>query len=164
MSRKKYSRKSEKTVEKAILEPQGKAAAVSRVLVPVGLLMIMGAMMMPFFMGPGQPLGWYRWVYAAGALMVLVCRIMCRVRCNDPRLRRLYRIESWSAVFFCVAAAFMFYEPNQMRDWVAFTLAGAVIQIYTSLAIPARKKKVADQQLSYLNSKKTRSSEDDLDV
>lgn len=148
MARNNYSKKNEKKVEKAILEPQGKVAAVSRVLVPIGLLLIMGAMIMPVFMGPGQPLGWYRWVYAAGALMVLVCRLMCRVRCDDTKLRRLYRIESWSAIFFCVAAAFMFYEPNQMRDWVAFTLAGAVIQIYTSLAIPSRKKKVADRILS----------------
>ena len=31
-----------------------------------------------------------------------------------------------------------------MRDWVAFTLAGAAIRCYTSIAIPNRQRRIAD--------------------
>ena len=30
----------------------------------------------------------------------------------------------------------MFYDPTTARDWLAFTLAGGIIQIYTSIMIP----------------------------
>lgn len=40
------------------------------------------------------------------------------------RLRRLYRLETWCAIFFCVATFFMFYEKAGQMDWLAFTLAG----------------------------------------
>ena len=52
------------------------------------------------------------------------------------RVRRLSRIESWSAIFFCVAAFFVFYDQTSLRDWLAFTLAGGCIQAYTSIMIP----------------------------
>lgn len=52
------------------------------------------------------------------------------------RLRRLLRLEAWSALIFIVGAVFLFINTDVMRDWVAFTLAGGIIQVYTSIMIP----------------------------
>lgn len=90
---------------------------------------------MPLLMqGTGSDL--YKYVYGGGALMLLIGRIFTTYKGDNLRLKRLYRIEGWSAIFFCVAVFFMFYEDASSRDWIAFTLAGGAIQIYTSIMIP----------------------------
>ena len=113
----------------------------------MALLLVLAATLVPFFM---QDTPWaqtaYPYVYSAGALMLLIIRLFTPFKGNDARLKRLHRIESWSAVFFCVAAFFLFYPGAALRDWLAFTLAGAIIQIFTSLAIPAREAKVAREE------------------
>ena len=98
----------------------------------IGLLLIVAGTLMPLF-GVTEA---YRWIYAAGALLLLLSRIFSPYTGSVIRIKRLYLIEAWSALFFCVAAFFMFYQPGIMRDWLAFTLAGGVIQIYTSIMIP----------------------------
>lgn len=109
-------------------------------LVTMGMLLIAAAIVIPMFAGIANPV--YRWLYAAGALILLIGRILSQYKGDNLRLRRLYRIETWSAVFFCVAAFFLFYPPgNNLRDVLAFTLAGGVIQIYTSIMIPRAAKK-----------------------
>lgn len=115
-------------------------------LAPLGLLLIAAATVVPIFTGLRSDLVWYKYLYAAGALWLLVCRLFTPFRGEDTRLRRLHRIESWSAIFFCVGAGFMFWPGAAMRDWLAFTLAGAAIQIYTSIAIPARMAKLVRQK------------------
>jgi hypothetical protein len=50
-------------------------------------------------------------------------------------------MEAWSAVFYIVASFFSFYNHNTYRDWLAFTLAGAVVQIIASVMITLRQKK-----------------------
>lgn len=66
---------------------------------------------------------------------------------RDFRLKRLHRIESWIAIIFCVGAFFLFYNNGlQLRDWLAFTLAGAALQIFTSLAIPMREARLAKER------------------
>ena len=76
---------------------------------------------------------------AVGCRQLPVCLLG---RSTDARLKRLHRIESWSAVFYC-AAAFLLFYTHELRDWLAFTLAGAAIQIITSIAIPMREAKLA---------------------
>lgn len=88
----------------------------------------------------------YKYVYSAGALALLLVRLFTPYRGDDLRLKRLHRIESWSAVFFCAAAVFLFYPGAELRDWLAFTLAGAALQIFTSLAIPARESKLTQNK------------------
>ena len=111
---------------------------------PIGLLAIAAATVVPLLSGPAaQTAVWYRYLFGAGALWLLICRLFSRYNDNDDRLKRLRRIESWSAIFFCAATFFLLWPDAAMRDWLAFTLAGAAIQIYTSLAIPARQKKIA---------------------
>jgi hypothetical protein len=66
---------------------------------------------------------------------------MCPYTGKHPRIRRLYRIESWSGIFFCVAAFFLFYNGEYTRDSWAFTLAGGVLLVFTTIAIPRVVKK-----------------------
>lgn len=103
-------------------------------LITLGMLLICAAIVIPFFAGIDGIT--YKILYAAGAIMLFVGRIFTQYKGKDLRLKRLYRIETWSAIFFCAAAFFLFYPPgNNMRDVLAFTLAGGAIQIYTSIMI-----------------------------
>lgn len=102
-------------------------------LMTLGMLLIVTGTVIPIFRLETQI---YKYIYSAGAVILLVSRIMTPYRGDNDRIRRLYRIESWSAIFFCVAAFFMFYDPYSARDWLAFTLAGGAVQIYTSIMIP----------------------------
>ncbi|MDE6511419.1 MAG: hypothetical protein K2L00_04950, partial [Muribaculaceae bacterium] len=118
-----------------------------------GLLLVLAAMTAPFLEGfVGHTLMWAKWVYAAGALVYTAARV---VDVNAPgdslRLRRLRRLEFWAGVCFIVGAAFWFYKVDYysgmaagplavMRQTVAFTMAGAVIQIVASWLIAFRMK------------------------
>ena len=58
------------------------------------------------------------------------------------RLRRLVRMEVWAALIFVVGAVFMFLPGT---DWIAFTLAGGLLTIYTSIMIPRQKIKAEEK-------------------
>lgn len=118
--------------------------------VTIGMLLIGAAILIPIITyylhqhQPSTPL--FKFLFAGGALLVLVGRVFNQYHGENTRLKRLVRIEAWSAVFFCAAAVFMFYPPSpymlgNMRSVLAFTLAGAAIQIYTSMMIPYVSKK-----------------------
>lgn len=118
----------------------GKGATGSRTTVlqwvaTAGLLLIAAAIVIPLLTGNlrGEA---FRYVYVAGALLVLAGRLFSPYRGNDMRIKRLHRIESWAALFFCAGAVFLFYPGASMRDALAFTLAGGAIQIFTSIMIP----------------------------
>lgn len=115
---------------------------MKNLIVPFGLLMILLATVAPFFLRDySWALDSFRYVYCAGALILLIARILQkRPSTTDLRLRRLYRLEVWVAIIFCVGGFFAFYSTG-LRDWIAFTLAGAALQAYTSIAIPARESK-----------------------
>lgn len=102
-------------------------------LITVSMLMIVAATLMPIIL-PGNTV--FRYVYAIGAAVLLVSRIFAPYRGNVLRVKRLYRIEFWSSIFFCAAVFFLFYDDAQKTDWLAFTLAGGALQIYTSIMIP----------------------------
>ncbi len=120
----------------------------------IGLLLVLAAMMAPFFAGYiGRGAMWSKWVYAAGALIYTVARV---INVNAPgdslRLRRLRRLEFWAGMCFVIGAAFWFYKLQYysgfmagplavMRQTVAFTMAGAVLQIVASWMIAFRMKK-----------------------
>lgn len=104
----------------------------------IGMLLVVAGTLSPLM---GGHVSLYRWIYGVGAALLLVTRILTPYTGKSLRLKRLYRIESWAALFFCVATFFMFYQPGIMRDWLVFTLAGGAIQIYTSIMIPLVVKK-----------------------
>ena len=109
----------------------------------LGFLMIAAAMVVPLVQGPSYTGEWYKYLYAAGAVIMFVCSLLSPYRGKDIKLRRLYRIQSWSAIMFCAASFFLFWSGSTMRDWIAFTLAGAVIRAYSNFAIVARQRKIA---------------------
>lgn len=115
---------------------------MKNLIVPFGLLLILLATVAPFFLRDySWALDSFRYVYCVGALILLIARILQkRPSTTDLRLRRLYRLEVWVAIIFCVGGFFAFYSTG-LRDWIAFTLAGAALQAYTSIAIPARESK-----------------------
>ncbi len=120
----------------------------------VGLLLVLFAMMVPFFRSLPSIIGSVaKWVYAVGALVYTVARV---INVNAPgdslRLRRLRRLEFWAGMCFIVGAAFWFYKLKYytgimvgplavMQQTVAFTMAGAVIQIVAGWMISSRMKK-----------------------
>ena len=56
--------------------------------------------------------------------------------CDSLRVRRLARMNVWSGVLYCVSAACLFIPDAAMqKSWVAFLLAGAVLQIYATLML-----------------------------
>lgn len=106
-------------------------------LTAVPLLLVVAGTAMPI-LGCQPPL--WKYVYSAGAVLLLIVRIITPYRGDNLRVKRLSRLESWSAIFFCVAAFFMFYKGAGPTDWLAFTLAGGAVQCYTSIMIPRAQK------------------------
>lgn len=102
-------------------------------IITAGMILIAAGVLMPLL---GYSIEVYRWIFSAGALITLIGRIMNRYDGDVLRVKRLYRIEAWSSIFFCVAAFFMFYPYGAGRDWFAFILAGGLILVYTSIMIP----------------------------
>lgn len=111
---------------------------ILNILTYVGLIAIAVAMVFPLFTGPQSLI--YKIIYTAGAAMTLIGRVFTRYDGPDVlRVRRLFRIQTWSAIFFAAAAFFMWYSKTP-TDWLAFTLAGGLIQCYVSLVLPRAYK------------------------
>ena len=112
-------------------------------MITISMLLIVAGTVLPLFNTSGIL---FKYIYATGALLLLIGRLLTPYTGDDLRVKRLYRIETWSAIFFCVAVFFMFYEGAGRTDWLAFTLAGGIIQIYTSIMIPRAIAKAAQKQ------------------
>lgn len=106
-----------------------------------GFAIITVSMLVPLIQGPYSAADWYQYLYAAGALIMLVCDLMTPYRGTDQRLKRLRKIQTWASVIFCVAAVLIFIPGTAMRDWVAFSLAGAVLRAYSAIAMANRQRK-----------------------
>ncbi len=104
----------------------------------IGMIIILIAIAMPLIF-PGNLT--YRYILPAGALLTLAGRIITpRLKNNSLRVRRLHRMQLWSAILFCASAAAMFYPGLRPTDWLAFTLAAAVLQAYASIMLPRAQK------------------------
>lgn len=119
------------------------ASKIWILVMTIGMLLIVAGTVMPIWRLDNDV---YKYIYSVGAVMLLVSRLFNPYKGENIRLKRLVRIESWSAIFFCVAAFFMFYDQTSARDWLAFTLAGGVIQVYTSIMIPREEMKNRKKQ------------------
>ncbi|MBO7609248.1 MAG: hypothetical protein J6S96_03475 [Muribaculaceae bacterium] len=97
----------------------------------LGLLLIMVMALLPLL---DVNYEWMRWAYAVGAAMVLLARLLLQYKGRNLRVRRLYRINQASAVLYCVSAAMLFWGKGT-TNWVAFLMAGAVLQIYATYMI-----------------------------
>lgn len=123
------------------------------VLATLGLLAIATGTLLPILnvkISPDVAGTWWKYVYAGGAICFLVAKLLSPYTGEHPRIKRLFRIEAWSALFFCVAAFFLFYNGNVTRDSWAFTLAGGALLIFTTIQIP----RVVNRELKKTKTKK----------
>ena len=103
-----------------------------------GLVLIMAALALPV-VHIGRE--YITWVYAIGAALLLAGRLITPVPAGaSVKLRRLLRMEVWTALVFVAGAVFL-YLPitpgnGAGNEWIAFTLAGGALTIYTSIMIP----------------------------
>ena len=81
-----------------------------------------------------------RWAFAVGALLVFLARILGMYHGPSLRIKRLHRILVTSGLLYCVSAAMMFYSRGT-NDWIAFLLAGLIMQIYASWMIDQEESK-----------------------
>ena len=74
--------------------------------ITVGMILVAIGTVMPLF---AQDITneTFKYVYGAGAVLLLIGRLFSGYKGDNIRLKRLYRIESWSAIFFCVAVFFI---------------------------------------------------------
>lgn len=86
-----------------------------------------------------------RYIFAAGAATVLAVRITEVYEGKNLRVKRLHSLERVSAFLYCVSAFLLFFYGNRLGggDWIAFLLAGAIMQIYTSFMIQHEEEKDA---------------------
>lgn len=113
----------------------------ANILTYAGLLLVAAGCLLPLLMGPQSTL--FKFIYPAGALMTFIGRLMSPYKGRNLRVKRLVRIQSWSALFFCVAAFFIWYSDNP-KDWIVFTLAGGAIQCYVSIVLPNAMSKAGE--------------------
>lgn len=117
-----------------------------------GLLLVAVAMVAPF--AGLLASGWltaFKWMFACGAFIYLVARIVSAVgRDESLKVRRLRRMEVWAGLALGVAAFFWFYNTrgfegmptfHMLNETVVFTLAGALIQVVASWMLSATLEK-----------------------
>ena len=116
---------------------QDKKTGVANVMVIVGLLAMAVMALMPI-LNIHQP--WMRWLFAAGALIVLVGSVIGAYNGPELRIKRLHRILISSGILYCASAAMMFI-PEGANNWIGFLLAGVVVQMYASWMIDREQQK-----------------------
>ena len=103
-------------------------------LLCVSMTVLLAAAVVPFFITP-MP-NWQHYMLAAGAAGTLVSQFLIPNPGDDLRTRRLARMNVWAAIVYCVGAYCLFSSsPDMQRSWVAFLLAGAVLQIYATFML-----------------------------
>lgn len=110
---------------------------ISNIMVLIGLLIMAAMALLPLL---NINLEWMRWAFAAGAVIVLVARVIGIYNGPSLRIRRLHRILISSGILYCVSALMMFISRGT-NDWIAFLMAGVFIQLYASWMIDREEKK-----------------------
>ena len=97
-------------------------------LVNIGLLAIVVATALPL-LHVGVDVS--RFVYAAGAVVLLAGRVLTPATGNvSLRLKRMCRLETWSAIIFIVGAGLLFYPGTAgTGGWIAGARAGGAVLV-----------------------------------
>lgn len=119
---------------------QDKRTKLSNILVIIGLILMIVTAVTPLLPNHNINMELMRWVFTTGALIVLVARLIGFYRGSSLRIKRLHVILIFSALLFCASAAmlFMFQGTN---NWIAFLMAGLVVQLYASWMIDRESNK-----------------------
>ena len=120
---------------------QDKRITLSNILVIVGLLMMAAMAVTPLLPSHNDiNLELMRWIFTAGAIIVLAARLIGIYRGPSLRLKRLHGILVFSGLLYCASASMMFIMQGS-NNWIAFLLAGLVVQLYASWMIEREEKK-----------------------
>ena len=107
---------------------------IGNILLCVSMTVLFAAAVIPLFITP-MP-SWQRYLLAAGAAGTLVAQFFIPSPSDELRIKRLSRMNVWAAIAYCVGAYCLFSSNIDMqRSWVAFLLAGAVLQIYATFML-----------------------------
>ena len=109
------------------------------------MLMLLVAAVFPLLGIMKEEMMLMRYVYAAGAALAFVVRATQVYEGKNFRVKRLHGLERMSALLYCVSAYLLFNYGNEWggTDWIAFLLAGAIVQTYASYMIDREEKKDA---------------------
>lgn len=106
-------------------------ADLAGVLSIAGLIIVLVAAGLPFAHVARETVAYS---YSAGAAALLAGRLLSPTPAGaSVRLRRLLRMEVWTALIFAAGAVFLFLPQAGGNDWIAFTLAGGLLTVYTSI-------------------------------
>lgn len=117
----------------------------------IGMLIILAAAALPLLRFGGD---YWRYIFAVGAAIVLFARFFQPKDAPNLRARRLKKMEMWSAIVWVVGVFFIFYPKAGQTDWLAFFLAGGVLEAYASLMLPSAIKAGPDDDSSSTKSGK----------
>lgn len=73
------------------------------------------------------------YIFAVGAAGMAITRLSNHYQGNNIRLKRLYRMETFSSLIIVAASYFMFKHQN---EWFLLLLVAAILQLYTAILIP----------------------------
>lgn len=119
---------------------QDKRTLLSGILVIVGMLMMVVMAVTPLLPNHNINMELMRWVFTAGALIVLLGRLIGMYRGSSLRIKRLHGILVFSGLLYCASASMMFIFQGT-NNWIAFLLAGLVVQLYASWVLEREEKK-----------------------
>ena len=111
----------------------------------VAMLMLLVAAVFPLLGIMKEEMMLMRYVYAAGAALAFVVRASEVYEGKNFRVKRLHGLERMSALLYCVSSYLLFNYGNEWggTDWIAFLLAGGIVQTYASYMIDREEKKDA---------------------
>ena len=110
---------------------------LSNIMVVIGLLIMAVMALLPLLNINHE---WMRWAFGVGAVIVLLARVLGLYRGPSLRIRRLHRLLIISGLLYFASALMMFFSIGT-NDWIAFLLAGLVMQIYASWMIDRETEK-----------------------
>ncbi len=119
---------------------QDKRIMLSNILIIIGLILMIVTAVTPLLPNHGFNFELIRWIYTAGAFVVLVGRLVGFYKGPSLRIKRLYGILIFSALLFCASASMMFIFQGT-SNWLAFLMAGVIVQLYASWMIDREAKK-----------------------
>ena len=119
---------------------QEKRIIISNILVIIGLLIMVITAVLPLLVNLNINVELMRWGFTAGAMMVLVGRLIGMYRGPSLRIKRLHGILIFSGLLYCASASMMFIFQGT-QNWIAFLMAGLVVQMYASWMIEREEKK-----------------------
>ena len=119
---------------------QNNRTNLSNILVFLGLLLMAVMAVTPLLVNHNINMELMRWLFTGGAFLVLIGRLVNLYRGTSLRLKRLHVILIFSALLYCASTSMMFIYQGT-NNWIAFLLAGLLVQLYASWMIEREEKK-----------------------